>query len=146
MPKSIVASVRRGLFFCRKYDFNRKFFTLLLSFQLSSFCFSVCNIRRNTFQVSAFTFQLSSFCFSVRNFQRIAFQVSAFQVPIFTHQLFRSQFSAQYFSVFCFSSSNFHSSALKFYAQSNSYFLIIFNCVFSAQLTTNVPLLQEVWD
>jgi hypothetical protein len=146
--------------FCRKYDFNRKFFTFLL-FRLqysaqcfSSFCFHIPIFTLLLFgsQISAHFFssfcfshsKFSRFCFSVRNFQRIAFQVSTFHIPIFTLQLFRSQFSEQCFSSFCFTNSNFHASALKFYAQSNSYFLIIFNCVFSAQLTTNVLALCVV--
>ena len=63
--------------FCRKYDFNRKFFKFLLAksnFHASAF-------RSVIFDVFLL-FRFFSFCFSDSNFHASVFKVSIFQVSV----------------------------------------------------------------
>ena len=112
--------------------FYRKLFTLLLAksnFRASAFRFVIIDIFLLIFLFFGFRFSDSdfhAFAFFIPVFQFLLsksnFHVSAFQIPIFTLLL------------------------CNFSAQTNVYFLIISVCVFSAQVSSNVLALQEVWD
>ena len=138
----IACSVCYWLVVLSKLQLNRKFFTLLLAksnFHVSAFRLVIFGVLFSIIYFSIYKFcaKKSSFCFSS----------FCWQIPIFTLLLFRVSVGKFQFSRFCFSDFNFSSFCwqipiftlllCKLFAETNVYFLIVFICVISAQVSSN---------